>query len=89
MVWDENAKFLKSHHKELWNIADQFFTQLLLETMYVPLSNTPEIPLDDKDVYRAGNDKGPQSLVTFDIRSHLRKGSQRYEEVELLLQGNR
>ncbi len=70
MAGNDNAKFLKSHHKELWKIADQFFTQLLLETMYVPLSNTPEIPLDDKDVYRAGNDKGPQSLVTFDIRSH-------------------
>jgi hypothetical protein len=33
--------------------------------MYVPLSNTPEL-----DENRPGNDKGPQSLVTFNVRSN-------------------
>ncbi len=65
----DNAKILRTHHKNTWDTLHRYFRELLLETMYVPLSNTPELN-ESWPTPTIGIESGPESLVSFNVRSN-------------------
>ena len=59
--YKHNAKILRSRHKKAWETLHGYFKDLLLNTMFVPLSNT-----DTPTGYQRS---GPPPMVSFDVRS--------------------